>query len=336
MDGDACGIAAAFWGRGSPRARTPLRVVKEAGATKGLSLAELFSQAESEPLTEIVEGIIRPGVTLLFGESGAGKSFFVQRLALDVSRGRDFLGKKTLRRGVVYAALEDSSASLAYRLSVIEPKISEHLDGAWLRVLTAGMVPGAGAGGYATLERELLAVPWPGLLIVDTLGKLDDADSGDAYQSAVRFMAPFKNIAARLNVALLLVHHSPKRNRYVPTGSAGIPASADWRINLLRETERHLLKMSGRLGLERSETVQLPGWRYSGSPRTRAPREKKPTDEARIAELLRQRGAMKVAAAAKELAPERAPSLEAAMRRMIRTGKAFRPAPGAIALPASA
>jgi len=82
-------------------------------------------QFKEEPA--IIEGLLCPGLTMIYGSPKVGKSWLVLQIAVAVSKGEDFWSIKTQQGKVVYLALEDTYRRLKSRLSAQTDTIDDNL-----------------------------------------------------------------------------------------------------------------------------------------------------------------------------------------------------------------
>jgi hypothetical protein len=182
--------------------------------------------------------IHRKGVSLMFGESGCGKSALTMAIGLGLSGGADVLGDLRIApsaqgAGVLYFALEGSlktrtapyvveglvqpdevKMALDQRLSLTADSESSEL-----KLLR---------GWLARLSGEL------GLLIVDTLARSADIDENSAELG--RIAEYMHQIAEDFDIGVLLVHHSGKDASKGARGHSSLRAAVDTEIRV--EVER--------------------------------------------------------------------------------------------------
>jgi KaiC/GvpD/RAD55 family RecA-like ATPase len=170
---------------------------------------------------EIVEGVLwADAVTVLVGESGAGKTFVALDLAAAITEGVDWHGRHVLPGSVIYVVFE---GSLKFRLTALERIVGRRLEhfvefGADLpispRITRDGEEMSLGERvlrDHLAAARDMLAdrgAPPIRLLVIDTVraslvGSEDSSEHVAAYLRAVqRVLSDVPGAAA------LLLHHS--------------------------------------------------------------------------------------------------------------------------------
>jgi RecA-family ATPase len=197
--------------------------------------AELLAM-ELPPVRWVVPDILPEGVTFLAGKPKMGKSWMVLGMAVAIATGSVALGTKVVEQGeVLYLALEDNQRRLRERLSKLLPggvaPQGLHMAIEW---------PRADEGGVEKLDTCLDDRPDTRLVVIDTLARFKPRANGrrtqyDEDRDAVDPLAP---IAAKHNVAIVLVHHLRETESDDPLdmihGSAGLTGGVDGALVLKR------------------------------------------------------------------------------------------------------
>lgn len=225
---------------------------------------ELQARVFQEPKW-IVPGLLTEGSTLVVAKPKIGKTFLALQIGVSTSTGGNVLGRPHLRidRGrVLYLGLEDGLRRLKKRLADylgaedFPPKMV--LGATW---------PKMGQGGLKELQRWLEDNPDCRLVVLDTLAKLRPPrlKSADLYHYDMEVGGRLQALAAKFNIALLLVHHCNKLKADDPldsvSGSTGLTGSADaiWILTRTRGKADAKLFATGRDFEERELALKFHG-----------------------------------------------------------------------------
>ena len=203
---------------------------------------EAFSSRELrdmalQPRDYLVEGLLpREGLTLLAAPAKTGKSWLVLQLASALVRQQPFLGRATHKTRVLYLSLEDNPLRLRERSRVMDCLSSPDL-----YFCTRSELLGRGfeEGVDSFLQRQ----QGIGLVIVDTLQKIREVGrESPSYGADYRTMDLLKELSERYHLAVLLVHHTNKKEEAADSmnmvsGTMGIIGGVDG-IWLLRRPKR--------------------------------------------------------------------------------------------------
>lgn len=170
-----------------------------------LDAADWLAQ-EDEPDTPLVEGLIECGeVVALVGQSKAGKSHLALQLAVCVATGRDFIGRKCVRKRVYLSNLEISAKQYKKRFRRTCKALGimpEDLRG-WLFVDNM-------RGESATWDNALAMCRANEceVAVIDPFYQIAKINENDQVEclAEVEQMKPF----TKAGVALIIVFHSPK------------------------------------------------------------------------------------------------------------------------------
>jgi hypothetical protein len=187
----------------------------------------------------IVPGIIPEGTTILAGKPKMGKSWLALGTSVAVAAGGVALGTKRVERGaVLYLALKDNPRRLQSRLKKL---LAGGAAPEGLELATEW--PRLGDGGLDALEAWLNTHPDARLVVIDTLAKFRTGQTGkNLYKEDYEAVEPLVELAARYNVAILIVHHLRKLGADDPldqvSGSMGLTGGADGALVLNRQRGR--------------------------------------------------------------------------------------------------
>ena len=179
-----------------------------------------------------VESLVCSGLTVLAGSPKVGKSWLVLNMCLRIAKGEPFLGLKTRRCGVLYVALEDDERRLQRRILTITDESADDL-----------YITNRCAAISEELEKELCLFLADHrdvrVIVFDTLQKIRAGGREMSYANDYDEISLLKNIADKLNIAIVLVHHTRKMgdSDYMNeiSGTNGIAGSADTLMVLKKE-----------------------------------------------------------------------------------------------------
>jgi len=181
-----------------------------------VSLPALLDQPVAEP-DWLIPGLLPTGVSLLAGPARVDKPLLANQLGLSVATGAPFLGRLPARQGrVLYLALAESALHVRGRVVNLlhDQRYPDtfHLAFQWSPFRQ---------GGLADLEDTIAALEEPRLIIVDPLEFVlplrSDANQASGYrvrqsnvvETTLNFFLPLRELAARYDLAILLLHHLP-------------------------------------------------------------------------------------------------------------------------------
>ena len=205
----------------------------------------------------IVDGLLKPGLSVLAGAPKIGKSWMVLQLCLAVAKGEPFLGMNTRRCDVLYITLEDSEKRLQERVLRLTGEVPEKLN------ITLDC-PGVGEKLKRTLAVYCGDYPSTRLIVIDTFQKIREQENKMTYAGDYAEVSAVKRIADELNIAILLVHHTRKLSDsdFINeiAGTNGIAGSADTLMILKKEKRsesKAILSATGRDVEDRSMELNL-------------------------------------------------------------------------------
>lgn len=189
--------------------------------------------------------IAKNSVTMVAGESGVGKTWFALCLALAISFGREFLGRRCRTAPVLYLDRENHWAVVRERLVLL---------GALPDVGRPAAVPmpdtfrywGLGHSDCPPLlgdDRLLqMAREVQPLLVVDSLIRFHDQDENSA--TAMSAVMNAMKILANAGASVVVLHHKPKNSGAHYRGSSDIKAAVEALFSLSRDPDSKLLHLT--------------------------------------------------------------------------------------------
>ena len=202
------------------------------------------------PPSWLIDGLLpASGLSVLYGASGAGKSFLALDWSLCVATGLPWHGHRTEPRWVVYVAAEGRAGLGARYRAWSEAR--GRPDARRVRFLAEAVNLRDGAQ-VERVRRTLASLPErPGLLVVDTMARTMVGGDENAARDVGEFVAAVD--ALRAADSALIVHHTGK-NGAEERGSSALRAAADLMAKVQRDGT------SPRLDLTCEKLKDAAGW----------------------------------------------------------------------------
>ncbi len=236
---------------------------------EGITASDLMKKEFPEPRWAI-PGILPEGLNMLAGKPKKGKSIMALNLGLSISLGGLALGKIPVEQGaVMYLALEDTERRLQGRLRQML-----YTDPAPENLFLYTKWPRMDAGGLELLETRISEIPNIRLVIIDTLHKFRKParSNGNLYAEDYDTVCQIKDVADRLGVCILLIHHQRKSEAEdifdTMSGSLGLTGGTDGNLVMESNKGNTILHITGRDVEEVELAIELDGrmlaWRLLG------------------------------------------------------------------------
>ena len=199
----------------------------------GISAAALMVKP-FPPIRYVVSGLVAEGLTVLAGAPKARKSWMMLDIANAVPTGGFAMGTAACEQGdVLFLALEDNQRRLQDRLrkmGVGEPPERLTFCTAWP----------TGDDAVAEIEAWAHGVEKPTLVVVDVLARVREFTGREAsYEADYRALVALQDLATRLGIAIVVVHHTRKAGADDPfdevSGTRGLTGAADTTLVLRRD-----------------------------------------------------------------------------------------------------
>lgn len=179
--------------------------------------------------------LLKAELGMLFGESGAGKSFATLDMCAAICRGVDFWNGHRVKKGRVLYVVAEGVSGFRQRLRAYchqhaIPKIGMDV----IYEVTPNLVE---ASQVTDLIKEICEREPYDLIVMDTFARVvagADENSGQEMGNAI---LQCKRISQKAKAMVLLVHHSGKDTSKGPRGWSGITAACDSEIVVERNND---------------------------------------------------------------------------------------------------
>ena len=176
-----------------------------------------------KPAHFVVNNLLPRGLNIVAGKRKEGKSWLMLDLCFSVAEGEKFLDHPTEQGTVLYLDLEDPESRLIQRARGIRDVIPSGFH----KATKAGRL---GGGLTEQIEDFVKEHPDTNLVVIDTLQKIRKP-KGDTYAGDYAVISALKNLADRLDIAIICIHHTRKMKAKDTfdsvLGSTGLTAAAD-------------------------------------------------------------------------------------------------------------
>lgn len=212
----------------NPGVKPPLPIVYFADIKPNLNAADF------------VEGLLIDGaMSVIYGDSGSGKTFFMLDLALHVAGGIPWRGREVERRGVLYLALEGSHGISNRVAAYKEANKSNAADLAFAIVpVTVDLLsPDGDVARVIEAAKSFAAhmsVP-VGMIIVDTLARAIAGGNENSPEDMGALVRNLDLIRQALPSHVAAVHHSGKDSARGARGHSSLRAATDTEIEVSRD-----------------------------------------------------------------------------------------------------
>lgn len=196
-----------------------------------------------EPLRWLVKGFLpQAALAVLYGESGAGKTFAVLDLVMAVARGAsEWRGHRVNTARVVYIVAE-GAAGFQLRLEAYARQHQVDIDALPLGVIADA--PNLLAHDDKLVAKQVTAWGGASLIVVDTLAQSTPGANENSGEDMGKALAHCRRLHQATGALVLLVHHSGKDAAKGARGWSGLKAAADAEIEVLRDGDHRSIRLS--------------------------------------------------------------------------------------------
>lgn len=201
------------------------------------------SRLSDKPTQWHIKGILPSTLdpVVLFGSSGAGKSFVALELACSIVRGVAWRGHRVRKGRVLYIAAE-GMGGIRKRLQAYCRKHEIDIDDLDIDVI--GASPNIlEVDDVKEVTKSIAAFGPYDLVIVDTLAQVTPGANENAGEDMGKALANIKAVQRATGATVMVIHHAGKDTSKGARGWSGIKAAAEAQIEVYRDEEtgaRHI------------------------------------------------------------------------------------------------
>lgn len=205
-----------------------------------LTLAQL--QAKAGQLKWLVKGAVPlESIGVMFGASGAFKSFIAIDMALHVAHGLPWLGRKTQKAPVIIIAAE-GGAGLWRRVEAWHRQRGLAWADAQVFVIPLSVDLTVDCSRVIDAASALGVVP--GLMVIDTLSQTFSGEENSATEVAAYLRELGLWFREAWQCAVVVIHHSGHNAAERPRGSSALRANVDFMLGVHRDEKEMIATLS--------------------------------------------------------------------------------------------
>lgn len=185
----------------------------------------------------LVKNVIpRARLVVMFGESGAGKSFVALDMALAIAKGQPWNGLRSKQGRVVYICAEGAGSFGKRLVAYKNGQVSE------LPLQIIANAPNLLQKDDALEISKSIGVA--DVIVVDTFAQTTPGSNENSAEDVGKALANVNGIAAATGATIILVHHAGKDLTRGARGWSGLKAAADAEIEITRDEESRAIRVS--------------------------------------------------------------------------------------------
>lgn len=204
--------------------------------------------------------IVSDGLTVIYGEPGAGKSFIVLDMTLRLALGMDWHGSAATQTGVLYIAGE-GSRGIGKRIKGWRREHAlEGIEAPFLLLPVAVELLDATqrAKLLRTIDAAVQRAGFPiGLIVVDTVSRALAGSDENGQEAMGQFVAACDAIKRHAGGALIGVHHSGKEKDRGMRGSSVLLGACDASIRIEKNEKTVTLKTEKQKDAEEAAPIYM-------------------------------------------------------------------------------
>lgn len=227
-------------------------------------IAQAAEFASVAPTRWLIKNVLPDAeLTVIYGESGSGKSFMALDMACAIARGTPWRNHRVKQAPVVYIAAEGAGG---FRKRLQAYALANGINLADLPVYVMDAAPNflEKADALDVARAIVAAVPGCGAVFVDTVAQVMPGGNENSGEDMGKMLAHCKGIHRAVKCPVQLVHHAGKDASKGARGWSGLRAAADAELEVVRSGDARAMRLSKQKDGEdntifgfRLETVQL-------------------------------------------------------------------------------
>lgn len=187
---------------------------------------------------DLVEDYLGTGaMSVLYGESNSGKTFFATNLAFHIANGWEWNGRHVERTGVIYCALEGAHG-ISNRIAAL--KVEYGIEDVPLGIVTVPLdlcqSDDDAAALVAAIKAEAKDIDFPiGFIVMDTVARALAGGNENAPDDMGALVRNGDVIRAETGAHVMWIHHSGKDQARGARGHSSLRAATDTEIEVSAE-----------------------------------------------------------------------------------------------------
>lgn len=195
------------------------------------------------PVKWRIHGILpEGGIAVLYGPSGAGKTFVVLWMSLALARGIEWYGRRVNACGILYVAAE-GSGGFPGRLAAYAKHQGCNLDDVPFWVVPEAIDLMTSQDLQLVIDAASSRPQMPGLIVLDTLSRNMTGDENSAVDMN-KVISGAGRIASATGALVLIVTHTGKDEQRGARGHSSLRAASDTEIYVHRAGGMRLIELT--------------------------------------------------------------------------------------------